>query len=142
MITTKTSLVQFCNLKKEMVSIKNSKITLTFTNPRGTPLVKGRMISEQIFFTNEKIWQISALAPSKSDQIKKIMALSFINHGLFNVIKCLYFFWFDHSLSARAEICQIFSLVLWKTLYAKISFWNYLYNTLWLFAKAPEILIC
>ena len=29
------------------------------------------------------------------------------------------FFWFDHSLGARAEICQIFSLV--KTL-----FWNYL----------------
>ena len=32
---------------------------------------------------------------------------------------CLYFFWFDHSLGARAEICQIFSLV-------KILFWNHL----------------
>ena len=29
------------------------------------------------------------------------------------------YFWFDHSLGARAEICQIFSLV-------KNLFWNYL----------------
>ena len=69
---------------------------------------------------NEKIWQISTLAQYlKSGQIKKIKALSYINYGLFNVIKCLYFFWFDHSLGAMAEICQIFSLV-------KNLFWNYL----------------
>ena len=57
---------------------------------------------------------------------KKIKALSYINYGLFYVIKCLYFtlfyfifFLFGHSLGAGAEICQTFSLV-------KKWFWNYL----------------
>ena len=62
--------------------------------------------------TKETIWQISALAPKEWSH-QKLKALS----GLLNIINCLYFL-FDHYLGARAEICQIFSLV--------ISFWSYL----------------
>ena len=56
--------------------------------------------------STKKIWQISALAPKelkRSGQIKKIKALSYINYGLFNVVKWPYFF----DLGARAD----FSLV-------------------------------
>ena len=35
---------------------------------------------------------------------KKIKALSYINYGVFNVIKCLYFF----DLATRAEIVKFF----------------------------------
>ena len=48
----------------------------------------------------------------KSGQIEKIKTLSYIDHGVFDVIKCLYLF--DDSLGARAEICQMFSLLFWS----------------------------
>ena len=44
---------------------------------------------------------------------QKNKALSYINYDLFNVIKCLFF---GHSLGARAEICQIVSLVIKKNI--------------------------
>jgi hypothetical protein len=55
---------------------------------------KGQLISKRLL---EKIvW--TKIATKKFDnfcpggQIKKIKALSYINYGVFNVIKCLYFF--------------------------------------------------
>ena len=69
---------------------------------------------------------------------KKIKAFSYINHGLFHVIKCLYFFDVTtHSLGARAEICQIFSVV--------ILFWNYLtFSKIRrkAFFKRPSLIMC
>ena len=67
---------------------------------------KGQLISKRLL---EKIvW--TKIATKKFDnfcpggQIKKIKALSYINYGVFNVIKCLYFF----DLTTRAEIVKFF----------------------------------
>ena len=54
------------------------------------------------FFTNEKILHIFTLAPKKWSNQK--------DKGTF-LYSYMAFFPFSHSLSARAEICQIFSLV-------------------------------
>ena len=67
---------------------------------------KGQLIPKRLL---EKIvW--TKIATKKFDnfcpggQIKKIKALSYINYGVFNVIKCLYFF----DLTTRAEIVKFF----------------------------------
>ena len=69
-------------------------------------MAKGQLISKCFF---EKIvW--TKIATRKFDdfcpggQIRKIKALSYINYGVFNVIKCLYFF----DLTTRAEIVKFF----------------------------------
>ena len=74
--------------------------------------------SAKFFFTNEKKLQISDPAPKEWSNQKEIQALSNINRGLFIEIKCFIFF-FGHSLCARAEICQMFSLVK-KNMYSAI----------------------
>ena len=57
-----------------------------------------------------KIWQISALAPKEwSNQNDK--SILFYEIAIINIRKCLYICLFDHSLGAKVEICQIFSLV-------------------------------
>ena len=80
---------------------------------------KGQIISESIFFTNKKIWQISALAPKEWSNQKKIKALSYINYGLFNV-KCLYFFliWalfrcYGRNLSNFPDGNKVYSEIIW-----------------------------
>ena len=70
------------------------------------PISKGQLISKCPFGVN--VW--TKLATKKFDnfcpggQIKKIKALSYINYGVFNTIKCLYFF----DLTIRAEIVKFF----------------------------------
>ena len=68
--------------------------------------LKGQLISKHLL---EKIvW--TKIATKKFDnfcpggKIKKIKALSYINYGVFNEIKCLYFF----DLTVRAEIVKFF----------------------------------
>ena len=48
----------------------------------------------------------------KSHQINKGTLLHQIPHDQYKKVSL--FFRFDHSLGARAEICQIFSLIFWK----------------------------
>ena len=67
---------------------------------------KGQIISKCLL--GVIVW--TKIATKKFDnfcpggQIKKIKALSYINYGVFNVIKCLYFF----DLTTRAEIVKFF----------------------------------
>ena len=69
-------------------------------------LAKGQLIAKRLL--EKIIW--TKIATKKFDnfcpggQIKKIKALSYINYGVFNVIKCLYFF----DLTTRAEIVKFF----------------------------------
>ena len=67
---------------------------------------KGQLISkcllEKIVWTKIATKKFDNFCPG--GQIKKIKALSYINYGVFNVIKCLYFF----DLTTRAEIVKFF----------------------------------
>ena len=67
---------------------------------------KGQLISkcllEKIVWTKIATKKFDNFCPG--GQIKKIKAHSYINYGVFNVIKCLYFF----DLTTRAEIIKIF----------------------------------
>ena len=66
---------------------KEGKLQTDHVLPDFQGSTKGQIISE-FFFTNDKIWQISALATKKwSNQKNKGR-----NYGLFNVIEYLYFF--------------------------------------------------
>ena len=68
---------------------------------------KGQLISKRLL--EKLIW--TKIATKKFDNfcpggpIKKIKPLSYINYGVFNVIKCLYFF----DLTTGAEIVKFFS---------------------------------
>ena len=72
----------------------------------GRSLPKGQLISkrllEKIVWTKIATKFFDNFCPG--GQIKKIKALSYINYGVFNVIKCLYFF----DLTTRAEIVKFF----------------------------------
>ena len=71
---------------------------------------KGQLLSKRLL---EKIvW--TKIATKKFDnfcpggQIKKIKTLYYIKYPIIDIRKCLYFFYFYHSLGARAEIYHSF----------------------------------
>ena len=83
-------------------------------------LAKGQLISkhllEKIVWTKIATKKFNNFCPG--GQIKKIKALSYINYGVFNVIKCLYSF----DLTTRAEIVNFFVAILVQTIFSKRRF--------------------
>ena len=76
-------------------------IKVTKTNAIKVQLISKRLL-EKIVWTKIATKKFDNFCPG--GQIKKIKALSYINYGVFNVIKCLYFF----DLTTRAEIVKFF----------------------------------
>ena len=81
-------LLSVCTVHKSKVDILQNFVAFSeYTN------FKGQLISK--CFLEKIVW--TKIATKKFDNfcpgghIKKIKALSYINYGLFNVIKCLYF---------------------------------------------------
>ena len=68
----------------------------------------------------EKIVRISSQKSKKWSNQRNKGTRSY--HGVFEIIKCLYFFDFDHILDFWAEILTIFSLLFWKILDSESSF--------------------
>ena len=63
--------------------------------------------------TNEIFFKISALA-SKKRSYQTLYYTKYVKWPLISIIKCLYFFWFNLFLEARAEILKKNWLVFWS----------------------------
>ena len=88
------------------ISLANVCWVLTYYFEYWAVYVNGQLISKcpsgVIVWTKVATKNFDNFCPG--GQIKKIKALSYINYGVFNVIKCLYFF----DLTTRAEIVKFF----------------------------------